>query len=152
MAGTSTQQTTSTTNDTYQVVGTLTASGSLAITNAGLADTSTSAPQTTLSAAVSSATATSISVTSATGFPSTGNYDIQVSTEVMTVTGGQGTTTWTVTRGANGSTALASIANGYTVTGGKSCAGGNLFMKGDFAVINLSSTDTLTLTAKVQYS
>jgi hypothetical protein len=42
VAGTSTQQTTSTTNDTYQVVGTLTASGALAITNAGLFDASTS--------------------------------------------------------------------------------------------------------------
>jgi hypothetical protein len=33
-SGTSTQQTTSVTNDTYQVVGTMTAGGSLAITNA----------------------------------------------------------------------------------------------------------------------
>lgn len=41
-AGTSTQQTTSTTNDTYQVVGTLTAGGTLSITNAGLFDASTS--------------------------------------------------------------------------------------------------------------
>ena len=41
-AGTSTQQTTSTTNDTYQVVGTMTAGGTLAITNAGLFDASTS--------------------------------------------------------------------------------------------------------------
>jgi len=41
-AGTSTQQTTSTTNDTYQVIGTLTAGGTLAITNAGLFDASTS--------------------------------------------------------------------------------------------------------------
>jgi hypothetical protein len=40
--GTSTQQTTSTTNDTYQVVGTQTAGGALAITNAGLFDASTS--------------------------------------------------------------------------------------------------------------
>lgn len=40
--GTTTQQTTSTTNDTYQVVGTLTASGSVTITNAGLFDASTS--------------------------------------------------------------------------------------------------------------
>lgn len=40
--GTSTQQTTSTTNDTYQVVGTITAGGSLTITNAGLFDASTS--------------------------------------------------------------------------------------------------------------
>ena len=42
VAGTSTQQTTTTTNDTYQVIGTLTAGGSLSITNAGLFDTSTS--------------------------------------------------------------------------------------------------------------
>jgi len=40
--GTSTQQTTSTTNDTYQVVGTLTAGGTLAITNAGTFDVVTS--------------------------------------------------------------------------------------------------------------
>ena len=37
-SGTSTQQTTSVTNDTYQVVGTQTAGGTLAITNAGLFD------------------------------------------------------------------------------------------------------------------
>lgn len=41
-SGTSTQQTTSVTNDTYQVVGTQTAGGTLAITNAGLFDASTS--------------------------------------------------------------------------------------------------------------
>ena len=37
-AGTSTQVTTTTTNDTYQVVATQTAGGTLAITNAGLFD------------------------------------------------------------------------------------------------------------------
>lgn len=42
VSGTSTQQTTSTTNDTYQVIGTQTAGGTLAITNAGLFDASTS--------------------------------------------------------------------------------------------------------------
>lgn len=42
VAGTSTQQTTTTTNDTYQVVGTMTASGARTITNAGLFDASTS--------------------------------------------------------------------------------------------------------------
>lgn len=40
-AGTSTQVTTSTTNDTYQVVGTITAPGGLTITNAGLFDAAT---------------------------------------------------------------------------------------------------------------
>ena len=38
VSGTSTQVTTTTTNDTYQVVGTQTAGGALAITNAGLFD------------------------------------------------------------------------------------------------------------------
>jgi hypothetical protein len=38
VSGTTTQQTTSTTNDTFQVVGTLTAGGSLTITNAGTFD------------------------------------------------------------------------------------------------------------------
>ena len=42
VSGTVTQQTTSTTNDTFQVVGTLTASGSVTITNAGTFDASTS--------------------------------------------------------------------------------------------------------------
>lgn len=41
-SGTATQQTTSTTNDTYQVIGTLTAGSSLTITNAGLFDASSS--------------------------------------------------------------------------------------------------------------
>ncbi len=41
-AGTSTQQTTTTTNDTYQVVGTITATAGRTITNAGLFDASTS--------------------------------------------------------------------------------------------------------------
>jgi len=42
VSGTMTQQTTSTTNDTFQVVGTLTAGGSVTITNAGTFDASTS--------------------------------------------------------------------------------------------------------------
>jgi hypothetical protein len=41
VAGTSTQQTTSTTNDTYQVAATLTASAPGTVTNAGLFDSST---------------------------------------------------------------------------------------------------------------
>jgi hypothetical protein len=42
VSGTTSQVTTSTTNDTFQVVGTLTAGGSLTITNAGTFDASTS--------------------------------------------------------------------------------------------------------------
>lgn len=70
-AGTSTQQTTTTTNDTYQSVGTITATTARAVTNAGLFDASTA---------------------------------------------------------------------------------GNLYMKGDFATINLATGDSIQLTAKVQYT
>ncbi len=71
VAGTSTQVTTTVTNDTYQVVGTITATSVRAVTNAGLLD------------AVSS---------------------------------------------------------------------GNLFMKGDFSVINLASGDSIQLTQKVAFA
>lgn len=69
--GTSSKVTTTTTNDTYQVVGTMTATGTRAITNAGLFDASTS---------------------------------------------------------------------------------GNLFMKGDFATVNLNNGDSIAFTMKVQFS
>ncbi len=55
-----------------------------------------------------------IQVTSAAGFPTTGNYAIQIDSEVMVVTGGQGTTTWTVTRAQSG-TAAARHSGGATV-------------------------------------
>ena len=49
-------------------------------------------------------TDTTIRVASAAGFPTSGNYTIKVDTEQMQVTAGQGTTTWTVTRGFNSTT------------------------------------------------
>lgn len=57
------------------------------------------------------AAATSLTVASATGFPTAGNFTILVGAEAMTVTAGQGTTTWTVTRGVNGTTAAAHALN-----------------------------------------
>lgn len=59
---------------------------------------------TTLSAQIT-AGATSITVPSFANYPASGNYNIQLGKEVMTVTAGQGTTTWTVTRGVGGTTA-----------------------------------------------
>jgi hypothetical protein len=67
---------------------------------------------TTLAAAVN-ATQTTITVASASGFPSS-QFTIRIDDESMTVTAGFGTTTWTVTRGAGGSTA-ASHVNAQTV-------------------------------------
>jgi hypothetical protein len=57
---------------------------------------------TTLNAAMTSAQ-TTLTVASASGFP-TSSFKIRVDDETMIVTAGFGTTTWTVTRGADGTT------------------------------------------------
>ena len=57
---------------------------------------------TTLSGAITSTTQTTITVASASGFP-TSAFNIRIDDEYMTVTAGFGTTTWTVSRGANNS-------------------------------------------------
>ena len=59
------------------------------------------------------ATQTTITVASASGFP-TSPFRARIDDEYMDVTAGFGTTTWTVTRGVNGSTA-ASHASAQTV-------------------------------------
>ena len=68
------------------------------------------------------ATGTSLKVTSASEFPpavtptgTANTYRIRVADEVMTVTAGHGTTTVTVTRGADGSTATAHIAGSAVI-------------------------------------
>lgn len=71
---------------------------------------------TTLTAAVVSTSATTISVaSSAAPFPQSGWYRILIDAEVMLVTGGHGTTTLTVVRGVD-SSAAATHGNGVAVT------------------------------------
>lgn len=60
--------------------------------------------QTTLSAELTEG-ATTVKVTSATGFPAAAQYRIRIDSEIMLVTAGAGTTEWTVTRAAEGTTA-----------------------------------------------
>lgn len=73
--------------------------------------------QTTLSAALSTTNATSITVRDALGFAATTDTDdlILIGSEYLLVTAGMGTLTWTVTRGYASSTA-ATASNGATVT------------------------------------
>ncbi len=71
-------------------------------------------PTATLTGAIS-ATATKISVSSAATFPTTGPFTIIVNHEHMLVTGGYGTTTWTVTRGTDNTTAAAHAVNASVV-------------------------------------
>ena len=67
----------------------------------------------TLSAAITTTTATSCTVTDATGFPTSGNFRIKIDGEILIVTGVAGST-FTVTRGAEG-TVAATHASGATV-------------------------------------
>lgn len=79
--------------------------------------------QTTLAAAITTGTATSITVASSTAFPAivgppVGQFRILIDSEIMLVTGVSGVT-WTVTRAVEpvaGVTAAATHANGATVT------------------------------------
>lgn len=68
---------------------------------------------TTLNGAIDNAV-TTVVITSATGFPATGDFRILIDTEIMKVTARSGTSL-TVTRGAEGTTA-ASHSDGATVT------------------------------------
>lgn len=70
-------------------------------------------PSTTLSAAITSTSATTLTVTSAAGFPASGNFRILVDTEIMQVTA-VSSDTFTVARGDGGSTAATHL-NGATV-------------------------------------
>ena len=157
VTGTITQQTTTTTNDTVQIVGTITSSSTQTITETIVSSESTKPQSTTLSAAISSTGATSCTVTSATGFPGSGNYYFQVDSEVILVTAGQGTTTWTISRGQNGSTA-ATHSSGAVVTGGNA-PGSTAVTNGDLWAhstsspgLGLNSGDSLTATVKIAFS
>jgi predicted CXXCH cytochrome family protein len=59
--------------------------------------------------------ATTIAVASAADFPAYGPYTVAIESEQMLVTAGQGTTSWTVVRGAGGTTAAAHAAGAGVV-------------------------------------
>ena len=155
--GTSSVVTVTTTNDTYQVVGTITATGTRAITEAALSDSLTQPTTNTVAAAgvVGSAVATTLNT--GTAFSPGNNNFIQIRNEVMQVTAGSGTTALTVVRGQNGSTAIATIAVSDVVTPGNppgqtGITGGSLFTHADFAVINLAVNDSIQFTWKITAS
>lgn len=156
VTGTATQATSTTANDTFQVVGTITSASGQTINESIIALTTAKPQSTTLAAAITTTGQTSIQVTSAAGFPGSGNYCFQVDGEVILVTAGQGTTTWTVTRGYNGSTAT-THANGATVTGGNApgqsaVSNGDLFMHASYTGLALNAGDSLQATWQLRFS
>lgn len=71
--------------------------------------------ETALAAAITTVGQSSITVASSSGFPTKGDYRIRIDNEILVVTGGQGTSTWTVSRGQEGTTA-ATHSNSAVVT------------------------------------
>lgn len=71
--------------------------------------------KTTLAAAITTTGQSSITVSAFVGFPTSAAFTILVDTELLRVTAGYGTTTWTVTRGYLSTTA-ATHSSGATVT------------------------------------
>jgi len=162
VAGTSTLTTTTQLGDTYKNTGTLTCLvGAKTITEAGLFDTTTLSPTTTLAVSITNAV-TSISLGAASGIASN-NYYRQMGNEVMLVTGGQNTVIETVTRGVLGSTSAAFAVSTATTVGGDGGAGtggatsgqtatinaakgGNMGAHADYAGISLSVNDSILYT------
>lgn len=157
VTATSSQVNTTNPNDTYQLVGTITAGATRAITEFGAFD-STTQPATAAVAAggvVGSSVSTTLN-TAATFTPGNGNY-IQIRTEVMQVTAGSGSTALTVVRAQNGSSAISTIAATDTVTPGNipgtsAITGGSQLVHADFAVVNLNNGDSIQFTLKVQFT
>ena len=87
--------------------------------------------------------------------PANGSW-VQVDTEVMQVTAGTGTTSLTVTRGQNGSSAISTISAADVVTMGNAAGGavanGNIFVHATFSGLPLSTGDSLTSTVQVAFS
>jgi hypothetical protein len=100
---------------------------------------------TTLGAALT-ASATTVTVASATGFPSS-PFVIRVDDEFMTVTAGFGTTTWTVTRGSNGSTATTHVS-GQTLEW-KTPSSGEIAWNNTTKTLTISGTIYIDGSAKI---
>jgi hypothetical protein len=155
VTGTSSLTTTTETNDTYTVTGTIVSSSGQTITEMGLFDNSTKPFATTVASGgsvIGSSSGTSMNV-AASYTPNNSSY-VQVRTEVMEVTAGHGTTSLTVTRGQNGSTAISTIASGDEVTAGdapgSTVVGERCFLHASFSGIPLNSGDSIAFTVNAQ--
>jgi hypothetical protein len=154
VTGTSSQVTGTTANDTYQVVGTITSASGQTINESILALSTTKPFSTTVTggSAVGSAVGTTLTV-AASYTPANGTY-IQVRGEVLLVSAGTGTTSLTVTRGQNGSTATAAIATSDPVTlgnpPGTSGNNGDLFIHASYTGLALNTGDALQATFQLK--
>jgi hypothetical protein len=101
---------------------------------------------TTLSSAIT-AGSTTVTVASPVGFPTYGTFTIKIDSEYMVVTAGAGTSTWTVTRAQQGTTA-ASHSQGVAVTH-VDPATGELSWNATTKVLTVSGTIYIDGSAKI---
>ncbi|MET7746191.1 hypothetical protein [Streptomyces sp. NPDC005385] len=158
VAGTSSVVTTTTPNDSYQVVGTFTSGSTQSIAEVALSDsaskpTAVDAVQTS-STVIGSNSATSLIVANGANFSV--NQYIQVRTEVLKITA-ISTNTLTVTRAQNGSAAISTIALNDTVTGGNipgvsNVTNGSVYFHAEHGAQNLSSGDQVSYTLAVKHT
>jgi hypothetical protein len=148
VSGIITTPTTSTSGDTFLCTATLTASGNYSVTEVGLFDSQLSSAVGSLANQVNP-TDTTITVSGYNGFPGAFPFNVQVSTEVMTVTSGNGTNVFNVIRGANGSSKSTNIIPTFTPVVAPS---GNMYVKSSFAGIGLQAGDSIRFNISVQFS
>lgn len=158
VVGVSSVFTTTTTNDTYQVTGTLTAAAAQTVGEIALHDSTTKPPTAVVAVGggtvVGSPGSTTLNTT-AVFSPGNGNY-IQIRTEVMQVTAGSGSTALTVVRARNGSSAISNIAAGDVVTQGNppgqtGVTGGSMYLHGDFTGVPLNTGDSIQFIIQIRH-
>ena len=103
--------------------------GAKTFTEAGLFDTVTLSPSTTIATALMAASATTVTLAAASGIASD-NYYRQIENEVVLVTRGQNTATETVTRSQLGTTTAAHAVGVVASAGGDGGADANAGMGG----------------------
>lgn len=155
VTGTASVITTTTTNDTYQVVGTITSSSTQTIAEVAVMDSTTKPFSTTWATAPTTTTGTT-GTTAASYTPANGTTIETANGEVMTVSGGTGTTSVTVVRGANGSTAAtqtaADVITQGAVPGTTTPTGGQSLMHATFTGLALNSGDSIAFTCQVKFT
>jgi hypothetical protein len=148
ITGTVSTISTVTSGDTYLCSGSFTATGITSVTEVGLFTSNSSSAVGVLASQVNP-TDTTVTLNGYNAFPGTFPFNIQIASEVMTVTSGNGTNVFNVIRGANGSSSSTSIIPALTPVVGQA---GYLFLKSTFPGINLYSGDTLQFNIGIQFS
>ena len=141
------QTTTVTSGDTYSWQGIYTTPSTQTLTNLGLFQGQGNPIQGQLAQQVSSSTQGYIIPTNYNSWPTNYPYQIQVSTEVMTVTSGDNYQTLFVLRGQNNSTALTSIQATTYITQSDT----SMFAKTNFTGLSLNTGDQVQFTINVQF-